>query len=237
MSGISKLIRLCNIDLKYRRIENEFDTADDGDSIKSQLVALKMNLNKFVGAVSVLEKKHDQIKEKVRSGVSEKKKMESSLFSSDVDSKQIKNIQSHLKKITEHIDGLETTELELMEKLEKYRTYRDKLSEKYDKMKEIYGGIIAKYKSLVDKSKTKLSELKRSRDVLTSTMDEEKLTIYNKLADRKSGVAMAEVEGTLCTGCNQSISTSLDQRLAEEPEEIHYCNNCGRIIYRIKIEQ
>jgi len=41
----------------------------------------------------------------------------------------------------------------------------------------------------------------------------------------------------LCTGCNQIISSSLDQKLAEVPDDIYHCNNCGRIVYRVKVER
>ncbi len=236
MSGISKLIRLCVVDLKRRRIENEIENTNDGSELKAQYYSVKVDADKFVSAVSLIEKKMKSLKLKLDDAVSEKEKMEKMLFSSDVDSKQISNIQESLKKVSEHVDKLETEELELLEKFEKYKSFRDKLQEKLALIKEKYQEVLGNYKKIKEKGEEKILEIDIEREELLPQIDEDQLEIYGNLAKRKDGIAMAEVIGTLCSGCNETISKSLDQRLSEEPDEIHYCNNCGRIIYRIKVE-
>lgn len=237
MSGITELIKLCNIDRKIRRIENEVNSADDGKQLITEIDSLTRDCAKFETVLYQLKAKTENIKNKVNSGVSEKKKMESRLYSDDMSPKQIENIQTHLKKLSAHIDELETSQLELLDKLDKYEAYKTKLQTKRDNLLEDYENKASKYKSLKNKAKMKLAALSRERDEHISRMDNENVVLYEKMKKRKAGIAMAEVENKLCTGCNQTISASLDQCLSEEPDEIHYCSNCGRIVYRIKVEQ
>jgi len=236
MSGTTKLIKLCNLDLSIRRIENEIDSADDGKQLFIKLNSMIGDRKKFETAICKLKKLVEKNKEKINSGLVEKKKMESRLFGDKVNQKQIENIQTHLKNISEFIDESETKHLELLDKLDKYDAYMEKLKNNCDQLESDYKVIVARYKEMNKKARVKLDKLNRERESHIANMDGSDVELYETIRRRKAGIAMAEVVNKLCTACNQTISSSLDQSLSEEPDRVHYCNNCGRIVYRIKVE-
>lgn len=124
-----------------------------------------------------------------------------------------------------------------------------------DKILEIQAVVDDKNKKIseiqqqIDETKQKLeafdvqlSEIKHDIDKQIEKINEDKLTMlseinpnllakYNKIAIWAKGSAVVRVENETCYGCFIKLPPQVSV-LVEETEEIVYCPNCGRILYK-----
>jgi predicted nucleic acid-binding Zn-ribbon protein len=124
-----------------------------------------------------------------------------------------------------------------------------------DKILEIQAVVDDKNKKIseiqqqIDETKQKLeafdvqlSEIKHDIDKQIEKINEDKQTMlseinpnllakYNKIAIWAKGSAVVRVENETCYGCFIKLPPQVSV-LVEETEEIVYCPNCGRILYK-----
>jgi len=82
-----------------------------------------------------------------------------------------------------------------------------------------------------DTNRKMLAEIS-AREKLAAQVDEEILDRYSRLAKRLHGVALAEAVNEQCRGCGMRILPHMFQEvLRAEDHELHFCENCGRILY------
>ncbi len=231
MQGFSELVQLSLIDWQIRSTQNEIDTLDDGRACKKELEVINQKLSLALAKKKQISSLLDDLKFKYDKALAEKKKMETQLFSQVVSPKTISEIQTRLASINSHIDEVETGQLEAMEAFEKITASCDKLQAMSDQKTQELETITQKFKNMTVKGQIKLKELGLERDSIRKVIDPSLLTKYDRLAEQKMGLAMVEVINNLCTGCQQPISITLCDSIKSEPEEIHYCNNCGRMVF------
>jgi len=231
MLGFLGLIELSEIDLQIASIETEIETSDDGSDLDKEVNDLMAKKAHLDGLVKKLKSELDDLKLFADKASTEKKKMDSQLFSAGVQPKTISEIQKRLGDLAKHVDELETKELEIMDKFDENNKLLDRLNKYISLKKEVLDKSVSEYKKLTVKGEIKLEELKRKRDELEPNIEPELTKMYNKIVISKGGMGMAEIIGNLCNGCHQTISMALLEQLRIEPEQIHYCNNCGRIVW------
>jgi len=70
------------------------------------------------------------------------------------------------------------------------------------------------------------------RETLAAQIPEDIMDRYARLAKRLHGVALAEAVNEQCRGCGMRVLPHLFQELLRaEDHEVHFCENCGRILY------
>ncbi len=130
----------------------------------------------------------------------------------------------------EDVDQLETSELELMEKADTLRNAREKAEK-----------ALALTQSMVDEEITQLDkraaeclkqydEVKAERATLAAPIDEETLSLYERLMKSKGGDAIVAITNNQCGGCHMKLvpATMIQVKAGKE---LTQCENCGRILY------
>lgn len=128
------------------------------------------------------------------------------------------------------IDGLETKELELMEKAD---TLRGTLAQAE--------AALAHTKKLVDEDLASLADRKKRLDAETLEVEAERaglvaaapqsmLPLYERLLKTKNGLAVVPVSGGKCTGCHMKLVASTLVKVNSNTEGTQ-CESCGRLIY------
>jgi predicted nucleic acid-binding Zn-ribbon protein len=231
MLGIQGLIKLSQIDHEIRLILKEIETADDGSSIVTEIE----NLKKIVSQGDAILKKTKDAVEDNRLALEktsvEKSKLEKTIFEPNNSAKRIEELNSHKIKLEKFIDELETKSLELMENLDKTTEKLAKAKKILESKKAQYDAKSGEFKQFKLKGEIKMADLQRNRDALRPKISKDLVAIYDKLMQSKQGVAMAEIVGNQCMGCNQTIPSVLLQALRDDPEDVHFCSNCSRLIY------
>jgi uncharacterized protein len=71
-----------------------------------------------------------------------------------------------------------------------------------------------------------------AREKLAAQIPEEVVDRFTRIAKRYHGVALAEAVDEQCRGCGMRILPHMFQEvLRAEDHELHFCENCGRILY------
>lgn len=131
---------------------------------------------------------------------------------------------------TEDVDTYETSELELMEKA-------DILSAAQDKVKaalSLTQGMVDEEIVLLDQRLTECQKQKidviTERATLSTDIDEDLVSLYDRLMKSKGGDAVVSASNGQCGGCHMKLipSTVISVQSAKE---VTQCENCGRILY------
>lgn len=70
------------------------------------------------------------------------------------------------------------------------------------------------------------------REKLAAEIPEEIVTLYTRASKRHHGVALAEAVTEQCRGCGMRLLPHLYQQVYQpQDQDIHTCENCGRILY------
>ncbi len=231
MNDYLHLVQLAEIDWQKHSIVCEMDTANDGRTQKKELDLLAQRVAQLELSAKKLNSQLEDLKFEEGKSQTEKKKMDSQLFSTGITPKTISDIQTRLEKVKKFLDELETKELELMDQLDSLNRGLSKHKETLDVMRGEYEKTVAGYKRITTKGEEKILELDILREQVREKIDKPNLALYDKLFAQKSGMAMVEIVNNQCQGCCQTVSVALLQALKEDPEELHYCNNCGRLVY------
>ncbi|NWK56937.1 hypothetical protein HW115_15035 [Verrucomicrobiaceae bacterium N1E253] len=137
---------------------------------------------------------------------------------------------NEITRYTEEIDALETTELELMEKADGLQEIRNKAQAALD----ITQGMVDEEIELLDKKAAECqqqkTEVQSDRDSLASAVDEDQLSLYERLMKSKGGDAIVSAERGQCQGCHMKLVAATMINVQAE-KEITQCENCGRILY------
>lgn len=84
--------------------------------------------------------------------------------------------------------------------------------------------------------KTKrLNELTAEREQTIAPVPQDLRDLYERIAKRHRGSAMAEVRDEQCRGCGMRVLPHTLQELRRDPnEEIYRCESCGMILYTLE---
>jgi len=142
--------------------------------------------------------------------------------------KELEGLQQEVDAFKAQRDKLETNELELMEKAES--TQREIARATADLKKTESGWQDDQQRLALDIQglKTRLADLRQTRQALTAEIDAKSLEIYNYLKKAK-GQAVVRVEQGICRGCRISLPSS-DLQQARSGRLAH-CSSCGRVLY------
>ena len=77
---------------------------------------------------------------------------------------------------------------------------------------------------------TSLARLAADREGLVAALDKHVLTIFELVARRRNGVAVAEARGGICTICHVRLRPQVFNTVLRN-EEIVQCDSCSRILY------
>jgi len=139
---------------------------------------------------------------------------------------QLKEIESAEKELY----GLEDKILLIMEemdassqdiKLEEGRIKSEK--NKLETFKE-------KLENEISEAEKELVSLKEAREKIVEGINRETYNLYMGLIESSGGIAVTEVKGEVCQGCNMNIPPQLYVEIKSN-EEIIQCPQCHRILY------
>jgi predicted nucleic acid-binding Zn-ribbon protein len=139
--------------------------------------------------------------------------------------------QHQARTLKRDISIAEEEGLELVEQAEGLGTQVSELGAQVDAAEGVYGELASNVKSEMATAQAKLDELETERAKrLSSDVDPESLTLYERLLAAREGVALAELEGKICQGCYMEVPSNLYVKVARGTS-LAQCPSCDRIFY------
>lgn len=144
---------------------------------------------------------------------------------------QMNTIRADNAKIEE--DGLKIIQ-EIEDVKKQVEQIESKISEEESKLE----GIVTKNAEEISKLNRMLEKLQAQRTDASKGISRETLRMFDRLAKKYDGEAMAEIESHgkrppftyICGGCYMNLNAEHTNAL-QVSDEIRCCNNCGRILY------
>lgn len=137
---------------------------------------------------------------------------------------------NEIVRYSNEVDDLETQELELMEKADELRAAQDKVQAALD----ITQGMVDEEVEQLDQKASECSnqrdEVSAERASLVANIDEDLLSLYDRLMKSKGGDAIVSADKSQCGGCHMKVVPSTMIKV-QAGKEIAQCENCGRILY------
>jgi len=128
------------------------------------------------------------------------------------------------------IRHLEDAILELMEAAEKEKKKMDRVQSDLEAERKKYREEEeAAARDLENISREK-EEIKNKRKGAAESLEEDLLEKYERIFEHKPDRALVPVVAKTCRGCNMQLTGQVLNDLQKD-DEIHYCENCGRLIY------
>ncbi len=132
---------------------------------------------------------------------------------------------------SQDIDGLETRELELMEKSDELKTLLAEAETAYARTK---GGVDEEVEMLqkrADQFSREAESLEGERKQLLVGIEEDTISIYERLLDKLGSPVVVEItRERQCLGCHVKATPATMVRV-QAGKELVNCENCGRILY------
>ena len=137
---------------------------------------------------------------------------------------------NEIERYEKEIQQIEDQELELMDQAEKLK---GELAIEEKKAGAARESIARQMADLDEKGKTldgQLNQLTAERTELAAKVDEDLLSLFERLFASKGDAAVVALEHEVCTGCHMKVTTQTAHRV-KNGKEIVSCEQCGRILY------
>jgi len=137
---------------------------------------------------------------------------------------------NEIERYEKEIQQIEDQELDLMDQAEKLK---GELAIEDKKAAGARDSINRQLADLEAKGKTldgRLNELTAERTELAAKVDEDLLSLFERLFVSKGDAAVVALEHEVCTGCHMKVTAQTAHRV-KNGKEIVSCEQCGRILY------
>ena len=215
---------------KIRQIENEIRT------VPLQRKNLEGQLATSVGALETIKQRARQVevdRKKLELDVGTRQESIARLRTQQYETRKNDEFQAighEIQRYEKEISAIEDQELELMDAADKLKVEVAAEEKKAAASKE---SVSRQLTDLEQKSKTlstRLEELKKERENLAGTIDEDLLDRFDRLFASKGDAAVVALEHDVCTGCHMKVTTAT-ANMVKSGKEIVSCEQCGRILY------
>ncbi len=142
---------------------------------------------------------------------------------------EIKMLQKNAKEQQSNIKNYDSDIKKTVKKLNKINIDLEKMAVNVPRAKKEY----TKLKKLYDAELTAVKEqtlpFKRELMAIEKNIDKALIKKYNQIA-KSHAIALVEMKGRMCMGCNMELSASIARRISESENPME-CENCGRLLF------
>ena len=142
--------------------------------------------------------------------------------------KELTNLQHEVDILKAKRDQLENKTLEIMDQVESTEASVAAKSGELNKLETEWHRQQQQLSVEIEALKSKLSDLKQKRQLMSAEIDPQSVAVYDKLRKQK-GQAVAKVEQGICRGCRISLPFSELQQTRSG--SLVHCGSCGRILF------
>ncbi len=231
MSKTETLYRLQTIDLEIDERDRRLKEVEASLKESGELHRARQALQDGEKKLSRQRTKLRDQELEMRSLTNKIASVEDRLYSGHIKNpKELANLQGEVQYLKRRKGELEDQLLESMIEVEESEAsvteQRERLARLEGKWQEAQARLSAEREELINR----LGQLKAERTGLQKIIGASDLALYEDLRRRRSGRAVALLQGELCRGCGVTIPTSQAQQ-ARQGEALTLCSSCERILY------
>lgn len=177
-----------------------------------------------------MERTIDPIKDK-------QKELNEKMYAGEItNAKELAGINQQVEQLALEINQEENKLIALMEERENFYVALKEQSKQTNLKKDEYRELLTIYNSQKKQLQDKINSCPAEKEAILAKLDQKLLNIYNDLQKKFAFDFIIKVKNDICGGCHMRISFDLQKHI-KDIATLHYCDNCGRLIYADSNEQ
>lgn len=232
MTAINSLIQLQDVDsqlMDLKELQGDLpvkveELSSRLEELNGSIHAAKVRISEIDSEIRLLEGHESDRKAKVD-------KLKDQLYIVKTN-REYDALMSEIDHLEEQIDEEESHELDLMqekEQLEEQLKFEESQIGELEKELKSQTGELEKR---VASSKEEETRLSHEREHIQAAIESRFLSIYDRIRQAKSGIAVVPIVNHSCGGCHSRITPQQETEI-RKGEGVHQCSSCRRILYWI----
>jgi uncharacterized protein len=230
LPSVTQLLVIQDRDRKLRQLKTELKNAPaERKALDAKLASASAALDAAKLKAKEIEVKRKELENEVLTRRERIQKYEQQKLSTKKN-EEYAAFDHAAESLRKEIAAIEDKEIELMEAAEVQKPIIAAAEKEAAETKAMFQRQIT---SLDEKVKTldgQIAEVQAGRDKLAAEVDEDLLDTYQRLFDKKEGVAVAALANEICQGCHVKAQTHIVHAV-KSAKEVTTCLNCARILY------
>lgn len=230
--GTSRLYDLQQVDSAIARAVAARAGLNDGAPERVALAAAIERLNEIRRQIAGRQARLRDVELTIQSVQAKRAKVEADLYSGRIGNpKELTSMQEELALLDRTKSRAEDEVLGLLDEIERLEPQEREgvgILEAADAALERQ---VAAFHQAAEATEKEIADLTARRTTLIDGLDEDLVRRYDRLRERKGGVAIVAVRGGICEGCHVGIPERLLRRLEDDSETLAACDGCGRWLF------
>lgn len=230
MIQIYPLFRLQQLDSRIALLERQIGAADGSADIEKKIRVRERKLGEAETLRQSLRTRLKDTELRLASVESHIKDITKKLYSgSTTNAKELTGYNQELEMLKAQKSSIEDEVLSLMEQAEAATADAEAIAARLEKARHELSEHRDKSGASKRDVEEQLAELKEKRGGMAADIDATLMTRYEKLRQRKDGVAVARIENSSCGECGTAVLESVKRHVQERQLEL--CSYCERILF------
>ncbi len=227
---LARLCELQKLDTGLQQRSRWIADLDDGRRARVRLAQAQAALDRGQETLSGLEATYRRKELELQSADAERQEKAKKAYGGTVgDVKELAALEKKIAELKRRGGALEDELLALMDQVETAREEVAKGEALVTKLTSLAKQIAAEYAETRGKFEAEMETLRQQREALVPEIEAGALREYEAMRAKLDGVAVAAIEGDLCTSCRNVVPSAIISRV-RMGRELVKCQNCRRIL-------
>ena len=250
VTGSSPVPPMCHAAMTTTAISDQLKVLIELQKLDGEIYRLKLDLNAQPARSARLKEEHARQSEGLKAAEASTKSIELKRNQMETDlagkEQQVKKLQTQLYQLKTNkeysamqleIEGLKADKsvleeeiLKLMEEIDRSKGQSASERERLKAQEGELNGRLAQIEQESQKSKASIERLRSARAELLPKVDPRVLSQYERILDRKEGLALVPIRGDACAGCHMVLPPQAINEV-QIGSRLIPCESCARILY------
>lgn len=230
--GIPRLYELQQVDLAVARATTERAALNNGTAEREAVEHATARLAELRDRLAAARAHLRDLELEVASLQQKRAKVEADLYGGRIrNPKELESMHDEGAALDRTRSSREDDMLALLDEVERLEPQEEGARDTLEAAKGALTQQTAWYQQAAGAADHAIAELSARRTSLLADLDEDLVRRYDRLRERKGGLAIVAVRNGICEGCHMTIPDRLFRRLEDDPEILAACDGCGRLLY------
>lgn len=226
-----KLLRnIQKIDVEIYKYKNELTALNKKrDATLEELTAIEQSIAKKNDKIKELEGRKNKIEEEIKVEKTNLKKWEAR-FNESKNSREGIALMHEIEVLKKALDEMEDEVLKILEEMDSFKKLITDEEKQLNSLKEKLSKEEEVLKNKAEEINSKIEKLTEERKKQLDGIKPEILSEYDRIKERRNGLAIVPIVNGICAGCHMGIPPQLFTKVFAAIS-IETCPSCQRIIY------
>ncbi|MGH2372684.1 MAG: zinc ribbon domain-containing protein [bacterium] len=228
----SRLYDLQQVDSAIARATAQRAALNDGTPERASLADATGRLNDIQRDIAQRRSRLRDLELAVETVRAKRAKVEADLYSGRISNpKELTAMQEEVTLLNRTTSRSEDDMLSILDEVERLEPQEREWAGALQSADAALARQVAAFQQSSEAIEKEIAELTARRAALAAELDPDLVRRYDRLRERKGGVAIVAARGGICEGCHVAIPERLVRRLQDDPETLAACDGCGRWLY------